>query len=331
VTNRRSFIQLLAAATSLPALGASSVRAQTANVVRIINGFPSGGVVDAVSRRVGEGMTGTDYASSVVVENRTGAGGRLACVAAKGAPADGNTLLLTPDTVLTLYPVIYSKLDYDPFKDLLPVSTVAATTDALAVGPLVPEQIRTVRDFLAWSKSNPQHASYGSPGTGSPLHLLGSLLSREGDTNLKHIPYRGAAPGVTELMGGQIAALLAPTGNFLAAYRAGKLRILGTSGLKRTPFTPDIPTFSEQKYAGDYPAEDQWFGFFAPRGTQATAIAKAHAAIQLALNNQRTVESLATLGMVASRSSPDGMRSSLAIQHEKWGALVKRLGFTAES
>lgn len=331
MTNRRSFIQLLAAATSLPALGASSVRAQTANVVRIINGFPSGGVVDAVSRRVGEGMTGTDYASSVVVENRTGAGGRLACVAAKGAPADGNTLLLTPDTVLTLYPVIYSKLDYDPFKDLLPVSTVAATTDALAVGPLVPEQIRTVRDFLAWSKSNPQHASYGSPGTGSPLHLLGSLLSREGDADLKHIPYRGAAPGVTELMGGQIAAMFAPTGNFLAASRAGKLRILATSGLKRTPFTPNVPTFTEQNYAGDYPSVDQWLGFFAPNGTQATAIAKAHAAIQHALSSQRVIQSLATFGMAPSGSSTGGMRGSLAVRYEKWGTLVKRLGFTAES
>lgn len=331
MTNRRSFIQRLAAATSLPALGASSVRAQTINVVKIINGFPPGGVVDAVSRRIGEGMVGTDYASSVVVDNRNGAGGRLACVAAKGAPADGNTLLLTPDTVLTLYPFIYSKLDYEPFKDLLPVSIGAVTTDALAVGPLVPEQIRTVRDFLAWSKSNPQHASYGSPGTGSPLHLLGSLLSRESDANLKHIPYRGAAPGVTELMGGQIAAMLAPTGNFLATYRSGKLRILGTSGLKRTPFTPDVPTFSEQKYAGDYPVGDQWFGFFAPSGTQATAIAKAHAAIQHALGNRRVVESLATFGMVANGSSPGEMRSSLATQYEKWGALVSRLGFTAES
>ncbi len=331
MTNRRSFLQLLAAATSLSALGAPGVRAQTANVVKIINGFPSGGVVDAVSRRIGEGMTGTDYASSVVVDNRAGAGGRLACVAAKGAPADGNTLLLTPDTVLTLYPFIYSKLDYDPFKDLLPVSIGAVTTDALAVGPLVPKQIRTVRDFLAWSKNNPQHASYGSPGTGSPLHLLGSLLSREGDADLKHIPYRGAAPGVTELMGGQIAAMLAPTGNFLAAYRAGKLRILGTSGLNRTPFTPDVPTFSEQKYAGDYPAGDQWFGFFVPNGTQVTAIAKAHAAIQHALNNQRVIESLATFGMVASGSTPGRMRSSLVMQYEKWGQLVQRLGFTAES
>lgn len=331
MTNRRSFIQMLAAATSLSALGTSSVRAQSANVVKIINGFPAGGVVDAVSRRIGEGMAGTDYASNVVVDNRTGAGGRLACVAVKGAPADGNTLLLTPDTVLTLYPFIYKKLDYDPFRDLLPVSIGAVTTDAIAVGPLVPEQIRTVRDFLAWSKSNPQHASYGSPGTGSPLHLLGSLLSREGGVDFRHIPYRGAAPGVAELMGGQIAAMLAPTGNFLAAYRAGKLRILGTSGLTRTPFTPDVPTFSEQKYAGDYPAEEQWFGFFAPIGTQATAISKANAAIQHALSNQRVVESLATFGMVARGSSPGGMRSSLAMQYEKWGGLVKRLGFTAES
>lgn len=327
--NRRSLIQ---SAGALIALGTTCrAMAQGTSVLKVINGFPAGGVVDTVSRRVGEGMVSSGYANSVVVDNRSGAGGRIACTAIKAAAPDGQTLLLTPDTVLSLYPFIYSKLEYDPFKDFRPISVAAQTTDALAVGPMVPDQVKTLRDFMAWAKANPQQASFGSPGTGSPLHLLGSLLSKEAGVPLTHVAYRGAAPGVADLIGGQISAMIAPTGNFLSFQRSGKLRILATSGLRRTTFTPDTPTFVEQKYADGYPAEEQWFGFFAPASTPDDLIAKANRSIVQSLGNRNLAESLASFGLVAKGSTPAEMTEGLRKQHEVWGRLVIKLGFTAES
>lgn len=327
--NRRSIIHSIGA---IVALGSTSrAMAQGTSVLKVINGFPAGGVVDTVSRRVGEGMVNAGYANSVVVDNRSGAGGRIACTAIKTAAPDGHTLLLTPDTVLSLYPFIYNKLDYDPFRDFLPISVGALTTDALAVGPMVPDQVKTLRDYMAWAKANPQQASFGSPGTGSPLHLLGSLLSREAGVPLTHVAYRGAAPGVADLVGGQISAMIAPTGNFLSFQRSGKLRVLATSGVRRTPFTPETPTFAEQKYGDGYPAEEQWFGFFAPASTPDDVIAKANKSINQSLGSRNVAESLASFGLVAKGSTPAEMTESLRKQHEVWGRLVKKLGFTAES
>lgn len=330
VFSRRDFIQW-GAFSAVASHAPGTAFAQSAQPARIINGFPAGGVVDAVSRKFGDAMASSGYATAVVVDNRTGAGGRLAAASVKAALPDGNTLLLSPDTVLSLYPFIYSKLEYDPFKDLVPISTAALTTDALAVGPLVPDAVRNVRDFMAWAKAHPEHANFGSPGTGSPLHLLGSLLGKEGGIDLRHVAYRGAAPGVTDMVGGQIAAMAAPTGNFLPFQRTGKVRILGTSGVKRSPFTPDTPTFAEQKFAGDYPEEDQWFGFFAPAGTAPATIASAHQSISKAASRKSLVDDLAIFGLIAQASTPEAMFASLRQQHEKWRGIVKRLGFTAES
>ena len=327
---RRDFAQW-GAATAVVSQMAGTAFAQSSQPVRIVNGFPAGGVVDAVSRKFGDAMVASGYATAAVVENRTGAGGRLAAAFVKAAPADGNTLLLSPDTVLSLYPFIYAKLEYDPFKDLVPISTAALTSDALAVGPLVPDSVRNVRDFVAWAKAHPEHANFGSPGTGSPLHLLGSLLGKEGDFDFRHVAYRGASPGVTDMVGGQIAAMAAPTGNFLPFQRTGRVRILGTSGVKRSPFTPDTPTFSEQKFAGDYPQEDQWFGFFAPAGTAAASIAKANQSISQAMSRKSLIDDLAVFGLTAQASTPEAMSASLRLQHEIWRGIVKRLGFTAES
>ncbi|WP_080746978.1 tripartite tricarboxylate transporter substrate-binding protein [Comamonas thiooxydans] len=327
--NRRLVIQTFAAVVSHGSL--TRAVAQESNVLKVVNGFPAGGVVDTVSRRVGDGIMATGYAKSVVVDNRVGAAGRIACAAVKAAAPDGNTLLLTPDTALSLYPFIYNKLDYDPFRDFRPVSIAALTTDALAVGPMVPDKVKTVRDFMSWAKANPQHASFGSPGTGSPLHLLGSLLSKEAGVQLTHVPYRGAVPGVADLVGGQIAAMVAPTGNFLNFQQSGKLRILATSGLHRTPFTPENSTFAEQRCADGYPVEAQWFGFFAPATTSDVVVKEVNKSIAHSLRNKSVVESLATYGLVTRGSTPEDMTDSLRKQHENWGLLVKRIGFTAES
>lgn len=327
---RRQLIQSLFGLSAVSNFGISA-HAQSQSIVKIVNGFPPGGVVDLVARRIGEAMPGQGFSANVIVDNKVGAAGRIACSIVKSAPADGSTLLLSPDTVLSLYPFVYTKLDYDPFKDFVPVSIGALTTDALAVGPMVPENVQNLKDFLNWAKINKAQASYGTPGTGSPLHLLGALLASESNVPLNHVPYRGAAPGIADLLGGQIAAMIAPTGNFLSGARAGKLRILATSSLKRSPFTPEVPTFVEQKYAADYPASEQWFGFFAPAGISSATLNQTNAAISRALSHKPLIDSLAGFGLIAKSSSSAEMGAVLREQYEKWGGLVKRLGFTAET
>ncbi|WP_427912775.1 Bug family tripartite tricarboxylate transporter substrate binding protein [Ramlibacter sp. MMS24-I3-19] len=329
MANRRQFVQSAASLAALSALPAA-VRAQGFEQVKIINGFPAGGTADATARRVAERMGGTAYTrNAAVVENKPGAGGRIACEVVKASKPDGTTLLLTPYSMMSIYPHIYSKLSYDPFKDFAPVCIAAVMTHALSVGPMVPASVTSVKEFLAWAKANPDKASYGSPAAGSTPHFLGALLGLNTSTDLKHVPYRGSAPAVADMIGGNLAACSTPTGDALANHRAGKIRILGTSGATRTPFTPEVATYAEQGFA-DLTTEE-WFGFYAPAGTPANVIAAANAAINQSLKEKTVVDSLAIMGLVAQGSTPAEMDRSQREEHRRWGPLVKKVGFTAES
>ena len=329
MTTRRQFIQsaaALGAAGSLPLMAS----AQSVEVVKIINGFPAGGTADATARRIAERLGGTAYTKNPgVVENKPGAGGRIACEVVKAAKPDGATLLLTPYSMMSIYPHIYGKLSYDPFKDFVPVSIAAVMTHALSVGPMVPASVKTARDYLAWAKANPDKASYGSPAAGSTPHFLGALLGLNNNVELKHVPYRGSAPAVADMLGGNLASCSTPTGDALANHRAGKIRILATSGAQRTPFTPEVPTYAEQGF-GDLTTEE-WFGFYAPAGTPAGIVAAANAAINQALKEKTVIDSLGLMGLVAHGSTPAEMDKSQNEELVRWGPLVKKIGFTAES
>lgn len=329
MTTRRHFVQSAAVLGALSALPLA-LRAQGFEAPKIINGFPAGGTADATARRVGERMGGTAYAkSAAVVENKPGAGGRIACEVVKAANPDGATLLLTPYSMMSIYPHIYQKLSYDPFKDFAPVSIAAVMTHALAVGPLVPASVKTVKDYLAWAKANPDKANYGSPAAGSTPHFLAALLGLNNGVDLKHVPYRGSLPAVADMIGGTLASTSTPTGDALANHKAGKIRILATSGAQRTPFTPDVPTYAEQGFA-DLTTEE-WFGFYAPARTPASVVANANAAINTALKDKGVIDSLALMGLVAQGSTPAAMEKSQKDEHTRWGPLVKKVGFTAES
>lgn len=329
MSTRRQFVQSSAAFGLLAAV-APALRAQGFEQVKIVNGFPAGGTADATARRVGERMGGTAYTkNAAVVENKPGAGGRIACEVVKASKPDGTTLLLTPYSMMSIYPHIYGKLSYDPVKDFAPVSIAAIMTHALSVGPMVPASVKTVRDYLAWAKANPDKANYGSPAAGSTPHFLGALLGLNTGTELKHVPYRGSAPAVADMIGGTLASCSTPTGDALANHRAGKVRILATSGAQRTPFTPDVATYAEQGFA-DLTTEE-WFGFYAPAGTPANVVASANQAIGQALKDKTVIDSLALMGLVAQGSTPQEMEKSQRDEMNRWGPLVKKIGFTAES
>lgn len=329
MNNRRQFIQAAAGATVLGALSPLQALAQALDQVKVFYGFPAGSSGDSVARRVSEKFAGTAYSRNAgVVENKPGAGGRIALESLKAAPADGSVLAVAPVSALANYPHVYKKLAYDP-KDFAPVSIAAIVHHGLAVGPLVPATVRTLRDFIAWAKANPTLASYGSPGAGSTPHFLGALLGISTGTDLKHVPYRGSVPGVTDVVGGQIAAMVTPHGDFIANHKAGKLRLLATSGPKRSPYAPDVPTFAEQGF-GELTTEE-WFGFYAPARTPAPVIAAANAAINNALKDKSVMDALAVVGLIPQGSTVEGMAKWQQAETEHWGPLIRKIGFTAES
>lgn len=332
MNHRRHFIETASAAALLATVG-SRAWAQSGlplEQVKIFYGFPAGSSGDIVARRVGEKLAGSAYTrNGAVVENKPGAGGRIALDVLKPAPADGTHLALTPFSMLALFPHVYSKLAYDANKDFVPVSMAAVMQHGLAVGPMVPANVKSVKDFLAWAKANPKDASYGSPGAGSTPHFIGALMGLSAGVELKHVPYRGSIPGVTDVVGGQIAAMVTPHGDFIANHKAGKMRILATSGSKRSPFVPEVPTFAEQGFPDL--VVDEWFSFYAPARTPAPVIAAANAAINAAVRDKAVIDALALVGLIAQGSTPEELGRSQKEQFDKWGPLIRKVGFTAES
>ncbi len=332
MSTRRHFLQALgstAAWGSLGALSPLSAQAQSLDQVKILFGFPPGSSGDTVARRVGEKLAGSAYSkNNGVVENRPGAGGRIALETLKASPADGSVLALAPVSALANYPHIYSKMAYE-IRDFAPVSIAAVMHHGLAVGPLVPASVKTVKDFLAWAKANPKEASYGSPGAGTTPHFLGALLGMSSGVELKHAPYRGSVPGVTDVVGGQIAAMVTPSGDFIPNHKAGKLRILATSGPARSPYLPEVPTFAEQGFPEL--TTEEWFGFFAPAKTPPATLAAANAAINAALKEKSVLDSLANVGLMARGSTQEEAARSVKAEYDHWGPLIKKIGFTAES
>jgi len=328
---RRNFIQTSAAlAAAAAGLAPFSALAQALEQVKILYGFPAGSSGDICARRVGDRLGGTAYAkNNAIVDTKAGAGGRIALEALKMAPSDGSVLAMTPFSCMSLYPHIYKKLAYDPLKDFVPVGTASVIHHGLAVGPLVPGSVKNVQDFLAWARANPKDASYGSPAAGSTPHFIGALLGLNNNVELKHVPYRGSVPGVTDVVGGQLAAMVTPHGDFIPNHKAGKLRLLATSGKQRSPFVPEVPTFAEQGFA-DLTVEE-WFGFYAPAKTPAAIITAANAAINAAIKDKSVIDSLTVVGLMPFGGSPEDMARSQKQEFDRWGPLIKKIGFTAES
>ena len=326
--DRRKFLVRSGAAT----LGASTfglpllALAQALESAKVLVGFPAGGTTDAVSRRVAEKLQGT-YAKTALVDNKAGAGGRLAVEELKRSPADGSVMLLTPAAMITLYPHIYTKLAYR-IEDVAPVSTACVLNFGFGVGPAVPETVKNLKDFLAWAKANPTKANFASPGAGSPPHFLGALLSKESGVELSHVPYRGSAPGIQDLLGGQVSAMSSPIGDYLPHLKSGKLRLLATSGATRSKLTPDVATYAEQGFKDLTISE--WYGFFLPAKASPEVVQRLASAIRTAVTTPAVVEAFAALGLEASANTPAELAQMVKQENAAWGPVVRRVGFTPE-
>jgi tripartite-type tricarboxylate transporter receptor subunit TctC len=322
---RREFI----VATGAAALGGGSTvaHAQSVDTLKVICGFPPGGTTDAVSRRVADKLRGT-FAKNAIVENKPGAGGRLGVEELRRSPADGSAMLLTPAGMITLYPHIYRSLSYGP-NDVTPVSIAGRIEFGFGVGPAVPDSVKDIKGFLEWAKANPANANYGSPGAGSPPHFLAALLAKDSGVDLRHVPYRGSAPGIQDLLGGQVTAFSSPVGDYLPHLKSGKLRLLATSGSARSRFAPDVATYAEQGFKELVMGE--WYGFFMPAGTPANVVAAAAQAIRAAVAQPDVIEGFAQLGVEAASNTPAEMAAAVRHENAQWGPIVKKVGSTPEA
>jgi len=326
---RRQILQTTSASALIASLGQNVFAQATTNLetATIVTGFAAGGTSDTTCRRLATKLGG-DYAKTVVVDNRTGAGGQIAVGYVKGRPADGSTILQTPTSILTIYPHIYKKLPYDPMVDITPVSLACIFDFGFAVGPAVPASVKTVPEFLAWAKANPAGANYGSPAAGSTPHFIGALLGKKGGVELKHAAYRGTQPAMLDLLGGNISAVSGPIGDITQHLPTGKVRILGVSGAKRSRFAPDVPTFGEQGLKDM--AHSEWFAFFLPAKASPELVAKLNTAMKNALAQKDVIDGLGTFGLEAMSSTPAELTELLKKDTAKWAPIVKEVGFTAE-
>lgn len=326
--SRRDLIQTAGAGALLAGLGQRAFAQAQLENTKIITGFAAGGTSDTICRRVAQKLQG-DFAKSAVVENKTGAGGQIAVQTVKAAAPDGQNILQTPTSILTIYPHIYKKLPYEPLVDLTPVTLGCIFDFGLAVGPSVPANIKTVPEFLAWAKANPLGANFGSPAAGSTPHFIGALLGKNGGVDLKHAAYRGTQPAMLDLLGGNISAVSGPIGDLTQHLPSGKVRILGVSGTKRSRFAPDVPTYEEQGIKDA--THSEWFAFFLPAKAAPELVARLNASMKHALAQKDVIDGLAGFGLEAMSSTPAELTELIRKDTAKWAPIVKQVGFTAEA
>ena len=326
--SRRQLIQSAGASALLASIGQQALAQAQVESLKIVTGFPPGGTSDTICRRVADRIV-PGYAKAAFVENKTGAGGQIAVSFVKSAAPDGNTLLQTPMSMLGIYPHIYKKLPYDPVADLAPVSLGCTFDFGFAVGPSVPASVKTVPEFLDWCKANPAQANFGSPAAGSVPHFIGVLMGKSAGVDIKHVAFRGTQPAILDMIGGQLQAVSGPIGEFTQHVAAGKCRLLAATGAKRSPFAPATATLVEQGLK-DF-VFNEWFGFYVPAKTPADVVARLNAALRTALTAPDTVNGLAAMGLESKASSPAELAAMLKADTERWGPLVKQIGFTADA
>ncbi len=307
----------VAAATALPAL------AQAAPV-KILVGFPPGGSADTTARLIAEKMSAS-MGSPVIVENRPGAGGRIAAQAVKDAAPDGNTLMLVPMAVMVVQPVVFKSIKYDTTKDFTAIGNAVTFPLALAVGPATPA--KTMAELMAWIKANPNLANYGSPATGSLPHFLGEMLGQAASVKMQHVPFQGGAPLMTALLGGQLPVGFDTPLEFAENHRAGKLRILAVSGPQRMAQFPEVPTLRE---SGINIEATAWFGVFGPAGMPAARTEALSLAMQAALKQPDVMAKLSNLGLLAVPESSADMAKRMAADKARWEPVIKSTGFQAD-
>lgn len=321
---------LLTAACALLACTHAQTHAQAqsgawpAKPIKVVVNFPPGGAADQIARAVSQPLQ-ESLKQPVVIENRAGANGNVGGESVARAPADGYTLLMSSGGMVSVNPHLYSRMSFDPAKDLVPVAAAARVLVFLVAKPSLPPT--NVREFISYLKANPGKLSYGSPGNGSSPHLAGEMFKSQAGVFALHVPYRGAAPALQDLLAGQIDYAFDP-GIGLQQVRAGKLRLLAVGSPHRSPQFPDVPTLDEAGLRG-FDA-DTVFGFYAPAGTPPEVVAQLNTQINRALALPAVKERIAALGGEALPGSPADFQQRATADSQRFGALIRERKIVAD-
>lgn len=314
----------IAAAPALSAAPALWAQGYPDKPIRVIVGFPPGGAADQIARLVTTPLAEA-LKQVITVENRPGANGNIAGDVVAKSPADGYTLLMSSGGMVSINPHIYATMPFDPVKDLTPVASAASVLVYLMAKPTLP--VKDAQAFLAYVKANPGKLSYGSAGNGSSPHLAGEMLKEQAGLFAVHVPYRGAAPALNDLMGGQIDYYFDP-GIGLQAAKAGRTKLLAVGSLKRSPLFPDVPTLDEVGLKG-FDA-DSVFGFYAPAGTPAAVVSKLNTEINRILGTAAFKDRINQLGGHPLPLTPAAFAAKAMEDSKRFGTLIRERGIKGD-
>lgn len=321
---RRSILGAALVALTLTAPGAFA-QAFPAKPIRLICPFPPAGAVDIASR-----ATATELAKilgqTVTVDNKPGAGGNIGGAEAARANPDGYTIFMTTSGINAINPALYSKMPFDPNKDLVPVAALVSLNNVLVLHPSV--KANSVAEVIALAKSQPGKINYASSGSGTSIHMSGEMFKFITKVDMTHIPYKGSAPAVTDLLGGQVMLMFDNIPSALPHIKSGKLRALATTGAKRDPALPELPTIAEAGVAGY--ESGVWFGLAVPAGTPKDVIAKLNDAANKGTKSPEFVKRMTELGYNIMGGTPEQMSDLLKVEIGRWGPIVKASGAKAD-
>ena len=320
---RRTGLKTLAAAT-LAVAGMGSALAADAypdKPLTMIVPFSAGGTTDILARIVGQAL-GQELGQTIIIENKPGAGGNIGAQQASRAKADGYTLFMGTVGTHAINQALYKKLPYDPVKDFAPLSRVANVPNLLVAHPSRP--YKTVQEMIAYAKKHPGEVTYGSPGSGASPHVSGALFQSMTGAEMTHVPYKGSAPAISDLLGNQIAVMFDNMPSAIQHVRSGKLRPIAVTTAKRSPELPDVPTIAEAGVPG-YEATS-WFGLWAVAGTPAPILTKLQAALTKVLKDPAVAKKIADQGGEVVIETPAQFDAFIKSEAAKWGKVVKESG-----
>lgn len=304
--------------------GAAAAQDYPNRAIRMIVTFPPGGGADIVARAIAPSLI-EQLGQQVVIDNRPGGSGIIGLELAAKSPPDGHTLVVGITGTLAINPSLFPKLPYDPIRDFAPVSLVAVGPNILVVHPSVP--VRSVQELIAFAKQRPGKLSYASSGTGGAPHLAGELFKYMAGVDIVHIPYKGAAPATTDVLGGHVPMMFAGMGAAMPHIESGKLRPMGVAGPRRSSRLPAVPAIAE--FLPGYSAET-WFGVLAPRGTVPAIVGRLNTAIKTAASRRDVKEQLQSGGYEVLLNTPAEFADYIALEVKKWAKVIKSAGIKAD-
>ncbi len=325
MSSRRRFVAGLGGVAVASSLGGFSLGARSEAVARLLVGFPAGATGDRIARAVAP-VLAASLGTSVIVENRAGAGGQLAMEMVKNAPADGALLLQTIGSSMVIYPHTYKTLRYRPFEDFIPIGTACTVPIVLVAATTTPA--KNLAEMAALLKRDPKYGFFGTPASGSVFHFSGVLLQRALQSPFDHVAYKGSAPLLQDVLSGQVPFGFMAQSDILEHYRAGKLQILAVTGTSRTTQLPEVPTFPEAGYTNIVNRE--WFSYFLAANTPAEIVSKYRIAVRKAVASEEVRKKLLDAGLEMAEGESAALAATMQKEYGQWQKIVKEIGFVAD-